>query len=85
MSKSDFTLRFSKLLRQTRVAKGMSQEQLANKAGVHRTHISLIERNRRSVRLETLERLARAMDIEPAKLLPSVFKRRGAASNAPSR
>ena len=59
-------------LRQVRAAKGLSQEQLAHLAGLHRTHVSLIERSRRSVRLETLERLARALDIEPAKLLPSL-------------
>ena len=64
MRETDLTRRFSKLLREARIASGMSQEQLANQAGVHRTHISLIERSRRSVRLETLERLARALDIE---------------------
>ena len=53
MRETDFTRQFSKLLREARIASGMSQEQLANQAGVHRTHISLIERSRRSVRLET--------------------------------
>ena len=70
MSTSDFTGRFAKNLRRIRVDKGMSQEQLADAAGLHRTHISLIERDHRSVRLETLERLAIALDVEPSELIP---------------
>ena len=60
MRGSDFTRRFGERLRALRAAKQMSQEQLANAAALHRTHVSLIERNRRSVRLESLERLAKA-------------------------
>src|SRR3954452_1627478 len=66
----DFTARFGRRLRQIRIACGLSQEDLAHRAGLHRTHISLIERNRRSVRLETLERLAAALRVEPAALIP---------------
>ncbi len=84
MRETDFTRRFSKLLREARIASGISQEQLANRAGIHRTHISLIERSRRTVRLETLERLARALDIEPAKLIPPASKRKGGHPNATS-
>lgn len=48
----------------------MSQEALADAAKLHRTHISLIERGQRSVRLETIERLARALGVQPAELMP---------------
>ncbi|MGC8560331.1 MAG: helix-turn-helix domain-containing protein [Phycisphaerae bacterium] len=74
MRETDFTRRFSELLRAARIAGRMSQEQLASRAGIHRTHVSLIERSRRTVRLETLERLARALDIEPAQLIPPASK-----------
>ncbi len=77
MRETDFTRQFSKLLREARIARGMSQEQLANRAGIHRTHISLIERNHRSVRLETLERLALALNIEPADLIPHASRGKG--------
>jgi transcriptional regulator with XRE-family HTH domain len=63
---------FGERLRQVRLAKRLSQEALADAAGLHRTHVSLIERGRRSVRLETLERLARALAVQPAALLPSL-------------
>lgn len=65
-----FTARFGLRVRDVRIARGLSQEQLAHLAGLHRTHISLIERNARSVRLDTLERLAKALDVEPASLVP---------------
>ena len=71
-TRGDFTARFGENLRQIRNALGFSQEDLAHAAGLHRTHISLIERNRRSVRLETLERLAKALQVEPASLIPSM-------------
>jgi transcriptional regulator with XRE-family HTH domain len=68
-ARGDFTARFGSRLREIRIARGLSQEDLAHRAGLHRTHISLIERNRRSVRLETLERLAKALDVDPASLI----------------
>ncbi len=51
------------------MARGLSQEDLAHLASLHRTHISLIERNRRSVRLETLDRLATALGVEATFLI----------------
>src|SRR5689334_15711627 len=61
---------FGLKLRELREASGMSQEDLADAAALHRTHVSLIERGQRSVRLETVERLARALQIQPAQLMP---------------
>ena len=59
-----------KKVRALRTRKGLSQEALAHAAGLHRTHISLIERGRRSVRLETVEALAKALEVQPARLMP---------------
>ena len=84
MRGTDFTQRSGERLRALRIAKGMSQEQLADAAGLHRTHVSLIERNRRSIRLESLERLARALGIEPADLVPTTSKSRAKQRNATS-
>jgi transcriptional regulator with XRE-family HTH domain len=86
MGGNDFSRRFGQRLREIRSSKGMSQEQLAHAAGLHRTHVSLIECNRRSVRLETLERLAKALDVQPAQLLPTLGKPFNAAkARSPSR
>ncbi|MCG8450696.1 MAG: helix-turn-helix domain-containing protein [Pirellulales bacterium] len=67
-----FRERFGKNVRKVRVDRGMSQEELAYAANLHRTHISLIERGLRSVRVETIERLALALRVQPAKLMPTV-------------
>jgi transcriptional regulator with XRE-family HTH domain len=89
MRGTDFTRRFGERLRLLRTAKGMSQEQLADAAGLHRTHVSLIECNRRSVRLESLERLAKALGVEPGELVPPASKpkakRHDAASSRPEK
>jgi transcriptional regulator with XRE-family HTH domain len=60
---------FGQLVKLRRGAVGMSQAALADKAGLHRTEISLIERGKRNVGIETLSALARAFDMTPANLL----------------
>jgi transcriptional regulator with XRE-family HTH domain len=71
MSVVSLASRFATRLREIRESRRLSQERLADAAGLHRTHISLIERGRRSVRLETIERLAKALQVEPADLMPT--------------
>ncbi|MCC7408330.1 MAG: helix-turn-helix transcriptional regulator [Phycisphaeraceae bacterium] len=63
---------FGDRVRQVREGLGLSQEALANQAKLHRTHISLIERGQRNVRLETIERLAKALRVQPGDLMPMV-------------
>ena len=47
---------------------GLSQEAFAEKAGLHRTYISAIERERRSISLENVQKIADALEIETYKL-----------------
>lgn len=48
---------------------GISQEELAQRAGLHRTYISDIERGARNPTLKTLSRLAVALEISASKLI----------------
>jgi transcriptional regulator with XRE-family HTH domain len=48
----------------------MSHERLADAARLHPIHISLIESGKRSVRIETVERLAKALGVQPGKIMP---------------
>jgi transcriptional regulator with XRE-family HTH domain len=52
-----------------REERGLSQEKLATKAGVHRTYISMIERCQKNVTVSCLEKIAFALNIEIVDLL----------------
>jgi transcriptional regulator with XRE-family HTH domain len=56
-------------LRTLREATGLTQEALADRAGLHRTYISSIERAERNVSLLNICLLAEALGVEPARLL----------------
>ena len=55
---------FSQNVRKYRLQKGMSQEELADKANLHRTYIRAVECERRSIALENIQRIADALEIE---------------------
>jgi transcriptional regulator with XRE-family HTH domain len=56
-------------LRAKRVQLGLSQEQLALLCGLHRTYIGSVERFERNLTINTLERIARAIGVDPLALL----------------
>lgn len=56
-------------IRALRKLRGLSQESLADLAGLHRTYVSDVERARRNLSLDNLERLARALGVEAASLI----------------
>jgi transcriptional regulator with XRE-family HTH domain len=60
---------FAASLKAHRVEKGLTQEALADLAGLHRTYVGSVERGERNVTLESVERLARALDVSPSDLL----------------
>ena len=55
--------RFPAILREARTEKGLSQEALADQAGLHRTYISQIERGVKSPSLRSLEQITDALEI----------------------
>jgi CheY-like chemotaxis protein/DNA-binding Xre family transcriptional regulator len=59
---------FGTAVRKWRGRLGVSQEELAGRAGLHRTYICDIERGARNVSLESIEKLARALEISTATL-----------------
>lgn len=55
---------FARNVRKYRTANHLSQEVLAEKAGLHRTYISAIECERRSIALDNVQHIADALEIE---------------------
>jgi len=63
-------------LRKARKDAGLSQEKLASKAGVHRTYVSLLERNVKSPTVDVLLRLCKAMGVSAAEIIGRVERER---------
>lgn len=60
---------FGDNVKKLRKAKGWSQEELAKKAGLHRTYIGSIERSERNVSLINVQKIANALSTTIRKLL----------------
>lgn len=65
----DIRKRLGRNLRDLRTAKGLSQEQFAFEAKIHRTYISDIERGARNPTITVVEKLAKALKVTPGELL----------------
>jgi transcriptional regulator with XRE-family HTH domain len=69
-------------LRKARQAKGLSEEELADRAGVDRTYVSALERRVYAASIEVVDRLARELDVEAADLLRRPTRREASTTKA---
>ena len=60
---------FAQNLRRIRTEKGVSQEELAYRAGIDRTYISSLERQVYGVSIDVLEQIAKGLKVDPAVFL----------------
>ena len=60
---------FGKRVRERRLALGLTQQELADRAGIHRSYIGQIEMGKRNVTLKSVARIAEALQINIASLL----------------
>ncbi len=67
-SEDDIKRRFGERLRALRQERDLSQEELAFKAGLHRTYLSSTERGERNIALVNIHRLARALEVDIVEL-----------------
>lgn len=63
---------FGERIRKLRQKRKWSQEKLAEESGLHPTYVSGIERGKRDVGLESILKLARALKVDPGKLLKGI-------------
>lgn len=66
----DILVQFGKKVREERHKQRLSQEQLAEKAGLHRTYIGMIERAEKNITLENIHKICKALDLN----LGALFK-----------
>jgi transcriptional regulator with XRE-family HTH domain len=66
--KNEAVVKFGKAVRSRREAMGISQENLAYKAGVNRTYIGTIERGEKSVTVASIVKIAKALDVTAAEI-----------------
>jgi len=59
--KREVLIKFGQKVREERTRLGLSQEELAGRAGVHRTYIGMIERAEKNITLENIEKIAMAL------------------------
>jgi transcriptional regulator with XRE-family HTH domain len=64
--------RFGYNLRRCRVLAGLSQEELGERASLHRTEVGKLEKGERLARIDTVIRLAGAMAIRPEELIEGI-------------
>ena len=76
-------LRLGKTIRRLREARGVSQEAFAQKAKVHRTTMSEIERGLSNISVDIAERIALALDVSLSDLFLEVEAGQGAANRHP--
>lgn len=67
--KESINVRFGKKVKEERLKRNLSQEALAEKAGVHRTYIGMIERAEKNITLENIEKISNSLGVSISKLL----------------
>ena len=67
-TESELVRRFADNLSRLRKARGLSQEELAHRAGIDRTFVSGCERLVRNPTLTTVEKIAAGLEVDPAEM-----------------
>lgn len=67
--KKELLIKFGTAVRTERHKRGLSQEELASKANVHRTYIGMIERAEKNITLNNIEKIAKALGISISSLI----------------
>lgn len=60
------------IIRELRTKQNISQEKLAELVGVHRTYIGMIERGEKNITINTIEKIAKGLNIKVWKILERI-------------
>jgi transcriptional regulator with XRE-family HTH domain len=72
--KANVSIKFGENIRKIRLEKGLSQEQLASLADLHRTYIGMIERAEKNITIINIEKIAIALKVEIQTLFDDSIK-----------
>ena len=67
--KNEILIKFGQKVRSERIRLGLSQEELAARAGVHRTYIGMIERAEKNITLGNIDKISKALGLN----IPDLF------------
>jgi transcriptional regulator with XRE-family HTH domain len=73
----EMVLALGRVIRASRIAKGYSQEQLAERAGLHRTYVGMVERGERNITIVNYIRVARSLGMSVTELIASSSSSKG--------
>ena len=71
LKKTALRMEFGKRVRARRHELGLTQEEVAEKAGLHHTYVGSVERGERNIALENIVALARALECPPSNFIPN--------------
>ena len=75
--KKQVLIDFGNSVRSRRMALGISQEEFAERVGLHRTYIGMIERAEKNITLENIEKIAKGLGVPIADLFSEVISNYG--------
>ena len=67
--KATISINFGKKVRELRISKNLSQEELGQIANLHRTYIGMIERAEKNITLVNIEKIAVALNVNIKELI----------------
>ncbi len=62
--KKSILIKYGQRVKEERIKLGLSQEELASRAQVHRTYIGMIERGEKNITLENIQKVLRALSLK---------------------
>lgn len=83
MIMSDITKALGQRIRNYRTGKGWSQEKLAELSGCHHTYIGQIERGEKNATIESIEKIAAALEVSLSTLFEKLGARESGMRNIP--
>lgn len=69
---SSISKSFGDKVRQERLKRKLSQEELAELSGFHRTYIGMVERGEKNITIKNIEKIASALKISPSELIKNL-------------